>query len=51
MQNNEDNNEEGGRLESLRKVRDDAMHVESSHHLHGVWLLQTLDISCPKALE
>jgi hypothetical protein len=33
MQNNEENNEEGGGLEPVRKVRDDAIHVERSHCL------------------
>ena len=35
MQNNEENNEEGGGLEPVMKVRYDAIHVERSHHLHG----------------
>jgi len=33
MQNSEQNNEEGGGLEPIRKVRDDAIHVEGSHRL------------------
>ena len=33
MQNNEENNEEGGGLEPVRKVRDDAIHVERPHRL------------------
>jgi hypothetical protein len=33
MLNNEENSEEGGGLEPVRKVTDYAIHVERSHHL------------------
>jgi hypothetical protein len=33
MQNNEENNEEGGGLKPVRKVRDDVIHVERPHRL------------------
>jgi hypothetical protein len=44
MQNNEENNEEGGELEPVRKVRDDAIHVEDRIICMAHRLLRTLDI-------
>ena len=44
MLNNEENSEEGGGLQPVRKVTADAIHIKRSHHLHGVRVLRTLDI-------
>ena len=43
--------DEGGGLEPVRKVRDEAVHVEDRIICMAHGLMRTLDIPCPEALK